>query len=64
MDPWFPPLVRQILNAALRVAPHDGDFRFYSPREAADLVARSGFEVSWLHRIGAWGFMIQGIKLP
>ena len=47
IDPCFFPLVRQVLNLSLRVVPHDGDYRFYSPREADGLLADLGFEVTF-----------------
>lgn len=62
IDPCFFPPVRQILNAALRVAPHDGDFHFYSPRDAAKLLADVGFEVGGIRRVGLWAFFAAGLK--
>jgi ubiquinone/menaquinone biosynthesis C-methylase UbiE len=57
IDPCFFTPVRQVLNAALRVAPHDGDFHFYSPTDAAGLLTDSGFEVVGTRRVGLWAFM-------
>jgi ubiquinone/menaquinone biosynthesis C-methylase UbiE len=62
MDPCFFTPVRQILNAALQVAPHDGDYRFYSAARAADLLAELGFEVVHTRRVGLWAFLAEGRK--
>jgi ubiquinone/menaquinone biosynthesis C-methylase UbiE len=62
VDPCFFPPVRQVLNVALRVAPHDGDFHFYSPGEAVSLLTDVGFEVSRTRRVGLWAFLADTIK--
>ena len=63
IDPCFFPPVRQILNAALHVAPHDGDCHFYSATEAAGLLVDLGFEVRRTRRVGLWGaFLAVGLK--
>ncbi|MBW2410574.1 MAG: class I SAM-dependent methyltransferase [Deltaproteobacteria bacterium] len=56
IDPCFFPLLRQVINAVIRVIPHDGDFHFYSHREAASLLADLGFEVRRTRRLGFWAF--------
>ena len=57
IDPcYFPPL-RQLINLALRIAPHAGDFHFYSPEEAVALLSASGFEVEPARRVGTWAFL-------
>ena len=58
---FFPP-VRQIFNAALWVAPHDGDYHFYSQKEVAGLLAGLGFEVKETFRVGLWTFLADGRK--
>ena len=62
IDPCFFPIVRQILNLALRVAPHDGDFHFYSSREAVELLAEVGYEVGRARRVGLWAFIVDACK--
>ncbi|MFQ5667941.1 MAG: methyltransferase domain-containing protein [Candidatus Binatia bacterium] len=62
IDPCFFRPVRQILNLALRIAPHDGDFHFYSPGEATGLLAALGFEVRRTHRVGLWAFLADALK--
>jgi ubiquinone/menaquinone biosynthesis C-methylase UbiE len=62
IDPCFFPPVRQFINVALRVGPHDGDFHFYSPTDAADLLADLGFEVGRTRRVGLWAFFADGLK--
>jgi ubiquinone/menaquinone biosynthesis C-methylase UbiE len=57
IDPCFFPPLRQLINLALRLAPHAGDFHFYSPREAAALLSASGFEVEPTRRVGTWAFL-------
>jgi len=62
IDPCFFPPVRQILNAALYVAPHDGDCHFYSAKETAGLSADLGFENRRTRRLGWAGFLADGLK--
>jgi len=62
MDPAFFTPVRQLLNAALRVAPHDGDCRFYSARRAAGLLAELGFDAVHARRVGRRAFLAEGRK--
>jgi ubiquinone/menaquinone biosynthesis C-methylase UbiE len=62
VDPSFFTPVRQILNAALRVAPHDGDYRFYSATRAAGLLTAVGFDVRQARRVGRWAFLAEGRK--
>ncbi len=62
IDPCFFPPVRQILNIALRVAPHDGDFHFYSPRDAAGVLVDLGFQVRPTRRVGLWAFFADALK--
>jgi SAM-dependent methyltransferase len=63
LDPCFFPPVRQIFNAAFRLAPHDGDFHFYSAGEAAGLLLAAGFEGSRVRRAGLWeAFLAVGIE--
>jgi ubiquinone/menaquinone biosynthesis C-methylase UbiE len=62
MDPCFLTPVRQILNAAFKIAPHDGDYRFYSAGHAARLLSGLGFEVLQTRRIGPWAFLAEGRK--
>jgi hypothetical protein len=51
-------VVRGVFNLVLRVAPHYGDFHFYSPRDAAGLVTDLGFEVVRIRRVGLWAFFL------
>ena len=57
IDPCFFPLLRQVINAVIRVIPHDGDFHFYSQREAVGLLADLGFEVRRTRRLGYWAYL-------
>ncbi len=61
LDACFFPLLRQILNLALRVKPHDGDYHFYNAAQAARLLADGGFEVrDRVH--GCGGFLLVSVK--
>ncbi len=57
LDPGFVPLVRQVLNAALWLLPHDGDCRFHSRAEAARLLAGVGFEIEFIRSVRAGVFL-------
>ncbi len=61
LDACFFPLMRQVVNLALRVAPHDGDYHFYSSGQAAGLLADVGFEVESRER-GFGAFLLIAIK--
>ncbi len=54
IDPCFFPPIRQVLNLALCIAPHGGDYRFYAPREVAGLLTELGFDILDTHRLGLW----------
>jgi ubiquinone/menaquinone biosynthesis C-methylase UbiE len=61
VDACFFPLVRQIVNAVLRIIPHDGDYRFYKMSAAEKLLAEVGFEVR--QTLSRWGcYLVEGIK--
>jgi ubiquinone/menaquinone biosynthesis C-methylase UbiE len=64
VDPCFFPPVRQLFNLALRVAPHEGDYRFYSTGEAAGLLTGLGFEIRRLERLGRWAFLLEAVEPP
>jgi ubiquinone/menaquinone biosynthesis C-methylase UbiE len=61
MDPSFFTPVRQILNAAFRVVPHDGDYHFYSATQATGLLAACGFGARGVQRNWA-GYLVDGLK--
>jgi len=62
VDPCFFPLLRQLMNLCLRVAPHEGDCRFYSRRRAAEILGNVSFCCSPSKRIGCWGYLISAVK--
>jgi ubiquinone/menaquinone biosynthesis C-methylase UbiE len=62
LDACFFPAVRQILNLAFRLVPHDGDYHFYSPRAAARLLAAAGFDVRYVRRSGCGAFLAEAVK--
>jgi ubiquinone/menaquinone biosynthesis C-methylase UbiE len=43
-DPYFPPLMRQFINAILSIYPITGDRRFYTSDRITKLAKRAGFE--------------------
>ena len=61
LDVCFFPLVRQIVNLALRVRPHDGDCHFHSAAQAAGLLADGGFAVAQ-REIGFGAFLMIAVK--
>jgi ubiquinone/menaquinone biosynthesis C-methylase UbiE len=58
IDPCFFFPVRQVLNACFRVAPHAGDYRFYSSRQATRLLAHAGYRCSEVQRAGLWSYLL------
>jgi hypothetical protein len=54
--------VRQLINAVLRIAPHDGDYRFYSARRAAGLLRACGFRVKEARRLGLWAYVLMSCR--
>jgi len=62
-DPWFPIIIRQIVNSWLYFFPHDGDFRFYTPKRVENALTEIGLKNTQYHRIGIWTYMITGEKL-
>ena len=62
VDPDFFPPIRQLCNLALRVAPHAGDYRFYSRRRAIQLVQSADLGVTRALRGGMWSYCITAVK--
>ena len=62
LDPEFVFPLRQVINLFLRVAPHDGDYRFYSMRGAIELMERAGFQCSGSRRVGLWAYLITAVR--
>jgi ubiquinone/menaquinone biosynthesis C-methylase UbiE len=58
IDPRFFTPVRQILNLCLQIAPHQGDYRFYSMGEATRLLERAGFRHVRRQRVGLWAYLV------
>jgi ubiquinone/menaquinone biosynthesis C-methylase UbiE len=61
IDPAFLPGVRQVINLALRIAPHEGDFRFYSRTRAAALLGLAGLQTSHSRRVGLWSYFVAAV---
>ena len=62
IDPCFFPPIRQLCNLALRVAPHEGDCRFYSRSRATQLVESVGLSAIRCRRVGLWSYFITAVK--
>jgi ubiquinone/menaquinone biosynthesis C-methylase UbiE len=61
LDACFIPLVRQIVNLALRVRPHDGDYHFYTTAQAAGLLVDVGFEIAQ-REVGFGAFLVIAVN--
>ncbi|MHC4094033.1 MAG: class I SAM-dependent methyltransferase [Planctomycetota bacterium] len=62
LDPDFYPVLREIMNLCLRIAPHEGDYRFYSRRAAAALLERADFRCTNARRVGLWAYLVTAEK--
>jgi ubiquinone/menaquinone biosynthesis C-methylase UbiE len=62
LDPGFIPFVRGVANLCLRIAPHAGDYQFYSKGAAAELLERADFKCSDGERVGLWAYLLVGVK--
>jgi ubiquinone/menaquinone biosynthesis C-methylase UbiE len=56
VDPCFFTPLREILNAALRVRPREGDYCFYSVRQAGRLLSTHGWMVERCKRLNWWAY--------
>jgi ubiquinone/menaquinone biosynthesis C-methylase UbiE len=58
VDPGFFPPLRQLLNLALRIAPHEGDCHFHSMDGARKLLERTGLRCTGARRVGLWAWLL------
>jgi SAM-dependent methyltransferase len=63
VDPCFLVPLRLIFNLALRIHPHEGDYRFYSAAAAGRLLEQGGFEVLERLRLNWCFYGIVGMKM-
>jgi ubiquinone/menaquinone biosynthesis C-methylase UbiE len=63
LDPWFPPIIRQIGNSWLCFFPHDGDFRFYTPKRIDKTLTETGLKNTRYRRILILCYIITGEKI-
>jgi ubiquinone/menaquinone biosynthesis C-methylase UbiE len=63
LDPWFPIIIRQLVNSWLYFFPHDGDFRFYTPKRIDKTLTEIGLKNIRYRRIGIWAYIITGDKI-
>jgi len=60
LDVWFPIIIRQVINSWLYLFPHDGDFRFYTPKRIKKTLTEIGLKNIRYRRIGFWTYIITG----
>jgi SAM-dependent methyltransferase len=58
---FFAP-ARQIMNLCLLVHPHEGDYHFYTPRQAADLLEGCGWRVVRRRRLNWWAYGLVAVR--
>jgi ubiquinone/menaquinone biosynthesis C-methylase UbiE len=63
LDPWFPTIIRQILNSWLYFFPHDGDFRFYTPKRIDKTIKEIGLKNTRYRRKLILCYIITGEKI-
>ena len=61
-DPYFPAIVRQLINSWLHFFPHDGDFRFYTPCSLEMKLTKIGLKDIYYSKVGRWSYIIVGKK--
>jgi ubiquinone/menaquinone biosynthesis C-methylase UbiE len=61
-DPWFPVIVRQIINSWLFFFPHDGDCCFYTPNQVIHLIAEAGMTNIDYRKAGSISYVVTGFK--
>ena len=62
MEPWFPPVLRQLSNVYLLFFNHDGDCKFHSPNGLIKLIETSNLSIHMFKRIARFSFMIVAQK--
>lgn len=63
LDPWFPIIIRQIVNSWLYFFPHDGDFRFYTPKRIDKTLTEIGLKNTRHRRKCILTYIITGEKI-
>jgi len=54
---FFPP-ARELMNACLKIHPHEGDYRFYTPGQARSVLTESAWDVVCCRRLSWWSYGI------
>ncbi|MFC1824256.1 class I SAM-dependent methyltransferase [Thermodesulfobacteriota bacterium] len=62
IEPWFPPVLRQVTNLYLLFFPHDGDCRFHSPNGLVGLAASANLTKVKINRMARLSFMLVAEK--
>jgi ubiquinone/menaquinone biosynthesis C-methylase UbiE len=57
-EPWFPSVACQLINAALLRFSHEGDYRFYHPREAIRLIQNTGWTRADYRKVARLSFLV------
>ena len=58
---FFPP-VRGFFNLCLKVHPHEGDYHFYTARQATRLLTEFGWDVVRCRRLNWWSYGAVGVR--
>jgi SAM-dependent methyltransferase len=58
---FFPP-VREFFNLCLMLHPHEGDYHFYTPSQAAELLSASGWRVVRCRRLNWWAYGVVSLR--
>lgn len=62
IEPWFPPVLRQISNFYLLFFNHDGDCKFHSPNGLIKLIESASLSTLDFKRMARFSFMIVAEK--
>ena len=58
---FFSP-VRELFNLCLRVQPHEGDYHFYTARQASSLLTECRWDVVRCRRLSWWSYGMVGVN--
>jgi ubiquinone/menaquinone biosynthesis C-methylase UbiE len=61
-DPWFPVIIRHVLNLWLFIFSHDGDYHFYTPTQTMRLISMVGLNHAGYKKIGFYSYLVTGFK--
>jgi ubiquinone/menaquinone biosynthesis C-methylase UbiE len=61
-EPWFPVIIRHVLNLWLFIFSHDGDFHFYTPTQTMRLISTVGMNHVGYKKISFLSYLVTGFK--